>query len=225
LVFLNRFDVVVPIVFATAIFFIGQALAHFAPQLGTNGPQMLVWAFFVSTTFLFHGTSCINSMAHLMGNRRFDTTDDSRNSLILAFITLGEGWHNNHHRYQSATRNGFYWWEIDPTYYMLKALSWTGFIWGLKAVPEAVLEEGLRAEHRASVAAAQKAASVHPEYSSLKHVVPAAAAIAIATVNAANANAPQKAEGPAIHKDVTELAHEHAAQKPNIHQADTSSQA
>jgi stearoyl-CoA desaturase (Delta-9 desaturase) len=208
LVFLNRFDVVVPIVFAAAIYFIGAALERYAPGLGTNGPQLLVWGFFVSTTALFHGTSCINSMAHLMGRRRFDTTDDSRNSFILAIITLGEGWHNNHHRYQSATRNGFYWWEVDPTYYMLKFLSWTGLIWGLKPVPQSVLEEGMRAEHAASVAAAQKAAQVHPELSSLKKVVPAAAAIAIATVQAADTTGVKKAEGPAIHKDVTELAHE-----------------
>lgn len=210
LVFLNRFDVIVPILFATAIFFIGQTLAHFAPQLGTNGPQLLFWGFFVSTTALFHGTSCINSMAHLMGRRRFNTSDDSRNSFILAIITLGEGWHNNHHRYMSSTRNGFYWWEIDPTYYGLKMLSWTGLIWGLKAVPASVLEEGTRAEHDASVAAAQQAALVHPEYSAFKKMVPAAAAIAIATVHAADANVPKKAES-AIHKDVTELAEGGAA--------------
>lgn len=221
LVFLNRFDAVVPIVFATALFFIGQALAHFAPQLGTNGPQLLVWGFFVSTTALFHGTSCINSMAHLMGRKRFNTTDDSRNSFILAIITLGEGWHNNHHRYQSATRNGFYWWEIDPTYYMLKALSWTGFIWGLKSVPQSVLDEGLRAEHAASVAAAQRAAAAHPEYSAFKKVVPAAAAIAIATVHAADAKIPTKSDDPAIHKDVTELAEELKAPTPSIQKPDT----
>ena len=79
-----------------------------------------------------------------MMRRRFNTTDDSRNSFILAIICLGEGWHNNHHRYMSATRNGFYWWEIDPTYYGLKFLSWTRLIWGLKPVPESVLEEGMR---------------------------------------------------------------------------------
>jgi stearoyl-CoA desaturase (delta-9 desaturase) len=168
---------------------------------------MLVWGFFVSTTALFHGTACINSMAHLMGKRRYKTEDDSRNSFILAIITLGEGWHNNHHRYQSSTRNGFYWWEIDPTYYGLKFLSWTGFIWGLKAVPQSILDEGMRAEHAASIAAAQKAAHVHPEYSTLKRVLPAAAAIAVATVNAANMDVPQKAEA-GHHKDVTELAHE-----------------
>jgi stearoyl-CoA desaturase (delta-9 desaturase) len=84
---------------------------------------------------LFHATSCINSLAHLIGKRRYQTDDDSRNSLILALITLGEGWHNNHHRYMTSTRQGFYWWEIDISYYLLKALSWTGLIWKLRPVP------------------------------------------------------------------------------------------
>jgi stearoyl-CoA desaturase (Delta-9 desaturase) len=207
LVWLNRFDTAVPLLFAIAIYFIGEWLAVAAPQLGTNGWQLLIWGFFVSTTALFHGTSCINSMAHLMGRRRFNTTDDSRNSFILAIICLGEGWHNNHHRYQSSTRNGFYWWEIDITYYGLKMLSWTRLIWGLKAVPQSIFEEAEREAHVASNAAAQKAQQVHPEYSSLKKVVPAAAAIAVATATAANATMPKKAESPAIHRDVTEQTH------------------
>lgn len=208
LVWLNRFDLVVPILFAVSLFVFGSVLESAAPSLGTSGWQMLVWGFFISTTFLFHGTGCINSMAHLMGRRRFKTSDDSRNSAILAFITLGEGWHNNHHRYQSSTRNGFYWWEIDPTYYGLKLLSYTGLIHGLKAVPKSVLEEGAHADHHASVAAAKRAALVHPQYSSLRRVVPTAAAIAMATATAAHANLPKRPEGPAIHKDVSKLAHE-----------------
>ncbi len=215
LVWLNRFDTVVPFLFAIGMYFFGVALEAYAPQLGTNGPQMLVWGFFISTTALFHGTSCINSMAHLMGRRRFATTDDSRNSFILAIICLGEGWHNNHHRYQSSTRNGFYWWEIDITYYGLKLMSWTRFIWGLKPVPASIMEEAARAEHLSSIAAAQKAAHVHPEFSSLKKVVPAAAAIAVATATASNVTIPKKAEDPAIHKDVTEqLAEQNAKQTP-----------
>jgi stearoyl-CoA desaturase (Delta-9 desaturase) len=149
-----------------------------------------------------------------MGRRRFDTGDDSRNSFILALITLGEGWHNNHHRYQSSTRNGFYWWELDITYYGLKALSWTRLIWGLKPVPQSIMEEAARADHKASIAAAQRAVHVHPEYSSLKKVMPAAAAIAVATASAAQATMPKKAEGPAMHKDVAEQVHENARQTP-----------
>ncbi|MSU47933.1 MAG: acyl-CoA desaturase [Opitutus sp.] len=213
LVWLNRFDTAIPLIFAFAVFGFGSLLDAYAPGLGTSGWQMLTWGFFVSTTALFHGTSCINSMAHLMGKRRFDTSDDSRNSFILAFICLGEGWHNNHHRYQSATRNGFYWWEIDITYYGLKALSWTGLIWGLKPVPPSVMEEAQRADHMASIAAAQRAALVHPEFSSLKKVVPAAAAFAVATAAASQATMPKKAEGPAIHRNVTEQS-EHGAKAP-----------
>lgn len=214
LVLLNRFDTVIPILLAIGIYALGEGLAHFAPGLHTNGAQLLVWGFFVSTTALFHGTSCINSMAHLMGGRRFNTTDDSRNSFILALICLGEGWHNNHHRYQSCTRNGFYWWEIDLTYYGLKALSYTGFIWGLKPVPASILEEAAHADHLATIAAAQRARQVHPEFSSLKKVVPAAAAFAVATASAAQVTMPKKAERPAIRKDVTEQTHD-MAQRPN----------
>lgn len=206
LVFLNRFDAIVPIAFAFALFGLGAFLEIHAPGLGTNRWQLLVWGFFISTTALFHGTSCINSMAHLMGRRRYKTDDDSRNSFILAIITLGEGWHNNHHRYQSATRNGFFWWEIDITYYLLKVLSWTGLIWGLKSVPASVLAEGEERDHQESIEAARRAAQVHPEYSSLKRIVPAAAAIAVATLNAAHPVLSRDAEGPVPHKDVTALA-------------------
>ena len=203
LVWLNRFDTVVPLLYAFALYGLGALLETHAPGLGTNGWQMLVWGFFISTTALFHGTACINSMAHLMGRRRFQTSDDSRNSFILAIICLGEGWHNNHHRYQSATRNGFYWWEIDITYYGLKALSWTGLIWGLKPVPKSIMEEAARADHESSIAAAQRAVHAHPDVSPLKKVMPAAAAIAVATATAAQVDVPRKSEGPSVHRDVS----------------------
>jgi stearoyl-CoA desaturase (Delta-9 desaturase) len=205
LVFLNRFDAIVPVAFALALWGLGCVLHAVAPGLHTSGWQMLVWGFFISTTALFHGTSCINSMAHLMGRRRYKTEDDSRNSFILAIITLGEGWHNNHHRYQSATRNGFFWWEIDVTYYLLRCLSWTGLIWGLKSVPDSVLEEGEQSDHKESVAAAARALHARAEHSSLKRIVPAAAAIAVATVNAANPVLPRRADGHAIQRDAASL--------------------
>ena len=203
LVWLNRFDTVVPALFALAIFGAGAALETWAPGLGTDRWQMLTWGFFISTTALFHGTSCINSMAHLMGRRRVQTSDYSRNSVNLALICLGEGWPNNHHRYQSSTRNGFYWWEIDITYYGLKALSWTGLIWGLKPVPKSIMEEAARADHEASIAAARRASAVHPEFSPLAKVVPAAAAIAVATATAAQADLPKKAAGPEMHQQAS----------------------
>ncbi|MCX6938066.1 MAG: fatty acid desaturase [Verrucomicrobia bacterium] len=203
LVWLNRFDLVVPILFAFSMLGLGALLERYAPGLGTNAWQMLVWGFFVSTTALFHGTACINSMAHLMGKRRFKTDDDSRNSFILAIICLGEGWHNNHHRYQSCTRNGFYWWEIDPTYYGLKLLSYTGLIWGLKSVPQSILDEGMHADHHRSIEAAARSADLNAGTSSLRAMLPTAAAIAVATATAAQADLPKKADGPAIHKDLS----------------------
>ncbi|MDB6092549.1 MAG: acyl-CoA desaturase [Verrucomicrobia bacterium] len=205
LVWLNRFDTLIPFLFAVGLFALGWVLEIYAPGLHTTRWQMLFWAFFVSTTVLFHGTACINSMAHLMGRRRFKTSDDSRNSWILAFITLGEGWHNNHHRYMSATRQGFYWWEIDPTYYGLKLLSYTGLISDLKPVPQSIMEEAARADLTASIAAAERAAILHPEFSSFKKVVPAAAALAVAAVNTGQVLTPRRAQGPAIHKNIAEL--------------------
>lgn len=135
LVFLNRFDWLVPGLFAVSLFILGKVLAAYAPSLGVTGGQMLVWGFFISTTVLFHGTACINSMAHVFGKKRYQTGDDSRNSLILSLITLGEGWHNNHHKHMGCVRQGFYWWELDITYYLLKVMSWTGLIWDLRPVP------------------------------------------------------------------------------------------
>ena len=141
LVFLNRFDLVVPALFGAALFSLGEMLRRFAPGLGTSGGQLFIWGFFISTVVLLHGTLFINSLAHVFGSRRFDTGDDSRNSLALALITLGEGWHNNHHRYMAAARQGFFWWEIDVTFYLLKMLSWTGLIWDLRTVPQAIYAE------------------------------------------------------------------------------------
>lgn len=217
LVWLNRFDIVVPVLFALGLFGLGAYLETAAPSLGTNAGQLLVWGFFISTTALFHGTASINSFTHLWGKRRFQTTDDSRNSFILAIICLGEGWHNNHHRYQSSTRNGFYWWEIDPTYYGLKLMSYTGFIWGLKPVPQSIYEEAARNEHHDTIRR-MSLSHVQEEINTLKRVVPTAAAIAIATVNSPEVAAQmQKKDGPAIHKDVSELAQQPPATAPDQH--------
>jgi len=85
----------------------------------------------------WHITFCINSLAHVWGSRRYSTTDDSRNNLLLAVLTFGEGWHNNHHHYPAAARQGFYWWEIDLTYYGLKVLQALRIVWDLRDVPRA----------------------------------------------------------------------------------------
>ncbi|MFZ4115544.1 MAG: acyl-CoA desaturase [Chthoniobacterales bacterium] len=141
LVFLNRYDKTVPILYGLLMFGIGLFLEKKFPSFGVTAGQFFVWTFFISTTLLLHGTLFINSLAHLWGDRPYQTEDDSRNNFWLSLITLGEGWHNNHHRYPHATRQGFRWWEIDITYYGLKILSWLGLIWDLKPVPHAVLEE------------------------------------------------------------------------------------
>jgi stearoyl-CoA desaturase (Delta-9 desaturase) len=105
----------------------------------TGGIGVFLWGFCVSTVMLWHGTFTINSLCHVFGRRRYATTDTSRNSLILSLITMGEGWHNNHHHYMSSVRQGFFWWEIDLTYYILKMLSWVHIVWDLKMPPRALL--------------------------------------------------------------------------------------
>ncbi len=140
--FLDRFDVLVPILLGTASFFLGALLAKVSPQLGTNGMQMLVWGFFISTVVLAHATYTINSLSHVFGRQRFETDDTSKNNWMLALLTMGEGWHNNHHHFPTATRQGFYWYEVDLTYYGLFLLSKLGLIWDLKSVPEHILETG-----------------------------------------------------------------------------------
>jgi len=137
---LDRFDILVPVVLAVGLLALGSWLGHAWPELGTSGGQMLVWGFFVSTVACYHGTYTINSLCHVWGHRRYATNDDSRNNWLLALITLGEGWHNNHHRYPMSVRQGFYWWEVDITYYLLRLLAAVGLIWDLKPVPREVRE-------------------------------------------------------------------------------------
>jgi stearoyl-CoA desaturase (delta-9 desaturase) len=119
----------------------------------------LVVGFFWSTVILYHGTFCINSLAHVRGRKRYVTGDDSRNNWLLAVFTMGEGWHNNHHACQSSVRQGFRWWEFDPTFYILKVLSWLRVVWDLKRPPEAVLRNEQRLGARVIDRAAQQLAA------------------------------------------------------------------
>ena len=104
-----------------------------------DGWAGVTWGFLLSTVILYHCTFFINSLNHLWGSRRFKTTDDSRNNFILAIVTLGEGWHNNHHHYQGSANQGFYWWEVDISYSALVVLSWFGIVWDLKRPKEKIL--------------------------------------------------------------------------------------
>lgn len=137
---LDRFDVIVPLLFALAIYGLGAWLETAAPGLGTNGWQLLVWGFVISTVVLYHATFSVNSLAHGWGGRRYETPDHSRNNWLIALFTLGEGWHNNHHHYPGSARQGFYWWELDLTYYGLRMLAAMGLIWNLRGVPQEIRE-------------------------------------------------------------------------------------
>lgn len=136
---LDRYALLVPVAYAALWFALGAALSRLAPGLETSGWQLLVWGYFISTVVLIHATLTINSLAHVWGRRRYATRDDSRNNFWLALLTLGEGWHNNHHHYPGSARQGFFWWEIDLSYYVLKLMSSLGLVWDVKTVPEPVL--------------------------------------------------------------------------------------
>jgi len=143
ILWLNRYYFAPPLALAVAMYLIG-------------GLQWLVWGFIVPTVTLAHATFAINTVNHLFGSRRFDTMDDSRNNVLTALMAAGEGWHNNHHRYQRAARNGFYWWEFDLTWYTIRAMQAVGLAWDVQPVPariyaEARVEKQNRAESRRAI--------------------------------------------------------------------------
>ncbi len=122
---LDKYFLVPPTVLGVLLFAVG-------------GWWALVWGLFVSTALLWHGTFTINSLTHMIGKRRYVTTDNSKNHWLLAIVTMGEGWHNNHHYYPRSTRQGFFWWEWDPTYYVLRVLQALHIVWDLQEVPRKV---------------------------------------------------------------------------------------
>ena len=125
---LDRYYVLPPLALALALFVYG-------------GLPWLAWGFCLPTVTLAHATFAINTVNHLWGTRRFETADQSRNNAVTAFFAVGEGWHNNHHRYQRAARNGFYWWEWDPTWYVIAAMRALGLAWDVQPVPARVYAE------------------------------------------------------------------------------------
>ena len=137
---IDRFDIVIPILTCIILYGAGEWLLAFYPDLNTNGLQLVSWGFILSTVVLYHSTFLVNSVAHLWGTRRYDTDDSSRNNFLIALLTFGEGWHNNHHHFPGSAKQGFYWWEVDLTYYLLKMMSLFGFIWDIRTVSTEIRE-------------------------------------------------------------------------------------
>jgi stearoyl-CoA desaturase (delta-9 desaturase) len=138
LVWLNKYYLVPPLVLALLVMALGAVVngGDITTMFTVAGFSTLFVGFFLSTVILYHGTFSINSIMHKFGKQRYESGDESKNSLWLALLTMGEGWHNNHHYYEVASRQGFFWWEIDITYYILKGFAAVGLIWDLKGVPD-----------------------------------------------------------------------------------------
>lgn len=138
--FLDRFDILVPVLSFTGLFLLGSWVGSAFPQTGTSGWQVLVWGGVIGTVLAYHATFTINSLVHVFGRKRYETGDESRNNPWLWPVTFGESWHNNHHHFAASARLGFYWWEIDIGWYFLRALEKLGLVWDLKVVPHHVRE-------------------------------------------------------------------------------------
>lgn len=139
--YLDRLHMLAPLSLGIVLFAVGWWLEVAFPGLGTTRWQMVGWGLFVSTMLLYHVTFLVNSVAHMWGRRRYATNDQSRNNWWVALATLGEGWHNNHHRYPSSERQGFYWWELDVTHYVLKVMERFRLVWDLRVPPATAYRE------------------------------------------------------------------------------------
>ncbi len=141
--FIDRFHVLPVLSLIAVLYLTGALLDAYFPALGTNGIQMVMWGFFVSTIMVYHVTFLVNSATHIFGKKRFVTNDESRNSFWVALLTFGEGWHNNHHRWPLSARQGMYWWEFDLTYLILRLLQTLGIVWDVKIYPKKIYDEAL----------------------------------------------------------------------------------
>jgi stearoyl-CoA desaturase (delta-9 desaturase) len=166
LVWLNKHYLVPPTILAITVMALGGWVngGSVLEMFTTAGFSTLFIGFFLSTVILYHATFSINSIMHKVGTQRYESNDESRNSIWLALLTLGEGWHNNHHYYEVASRQGFFWWEIDITYYILKALAAVGLIWDLKGVPKHILHSKNR-KHAAELRKQYEAQNPRPPVS------------------------------------------------------------
>lgn len=139
--FIDRLHALPAISLGLILYYIGQQLNFYYPGLGTSGWQLVMWGFFLSTALVYHVTFCVNSVTHIIGNKRFKNSDESRNNFWVALLTFGEGWHNNHHRYPLSARQGMYWWEFDLSYLLLRGLEKLGLVWDLKTYPKVIYKE------------------------------------------------------------------------------------
>ncbi|HEX8904667.1 MAG TPA: acyl-CoA desaturase [Longimicrobiaceae bacterium] len=215
LVLLERWPLVPAVALGVACFLLG-------------GWDVLVVGFFWSTVLLYHGTFSINSLAHVTGSRRYVTGDDSRNNWWLALITLGEGWHNNHHAYQRSTRQGFRWYEVDATFYVLKVLSWLGVVWELGEPPAEVVNnerrlgaavvEKVARQLAAAFPADRIAAQVHAALAHAPHLEDVRAALRNAHSHAAAALAAVHLPGVPTLDEVRQRAERTLARTPSLDQ-------
>ena len=132
--FINRFDWIPVLVLGYGCYLLGS-WDWFHSATGLNSLTTFIWGFLVPTVCLYHATFAVNSISHLFGKKRFDTGDESRNNGLVALLTFGEGWHNNHHFFPGSARQGFFRGEIDITYYFLKVMSCLGLVHDLRPVP------------------------------------------------------------------------------------------
>ena len=138
LVLIDRFDWLPPVLLLLSLFVIGE---YSSLTSGVSGLNMVIWGFCVSTILVYHCTFAVNSIAHLWGTQRYNTKEESKNNFFVALLTFGEGWHNNHHHYPGSIRQGFYWWEVDLTYYVLRFLSFFGIVYNLRTVSKAIRQK------------------------------------------------------------------------------------
>ena len=130
---LNKYYLLPPLALGVGLYFLG-------------GMPALIWGFFVSTVLLWHGTFLVNSVNHLWGSRRYATTDTSRNNGLLALLTMGEGWHNNHHHYMASANQGFFWWEIDLSFYLIRVFQTLGLVWDVRVPPRKIRDATIEAQ-------------------------------------------------------------------------------
>ncbi len=140
LIWLNKHPYIPPMLLVILLISTGMVFEVYFPRYNITALQLITYGFFLSTVCVYHVTFCINSVAHKFGSKRFTNEDDSVNNWILAILAGGEGWHNNHHKYSVCARQGFRWWEIDVTYYLLKILEKVKIIWDVKEPPKSLIQ-------------------------------------------------------------------------------------